>query len=72
MGKKAPPTEKIYCINLGWENTRWRSALQLMPTNSQELQRIWNTRGKGNYYPIKPQQLDVTAAVVTGIEHQSN
>lgn len=43
-----------------------------MPTNSQELQRIWNTQGKGNYYPIKPHQMDVTGAVVTGIEHQSN
>lgn len=36
------------------------------------LQGIRHTRGKGNYYPIKPHQMDVTAAVVTGIEQQSN
>lgn len=33
----------------------------------RELQRMWNTREKGNYYPFKPYQMNVTAAVVTGM-----
>lgn len=28
---------------------------------------MWNTREKGNYYPFKPYQMNVTAAVVTGM-----